>query len=120
MGAVAWITGILLTLGFLASGGMKLTKQAMAVQVADRLHYKNLMQPIGVAEVVGAIGVFIGLLSDGKGLEWLGLLGGLGLLATMIGAVFYHQKAGDPPKEMAPAIVLALLSILYLIAIMAR
>ena len=76
--------------------------------------------PIGAAEVLGAIGVFIGLISDGKSLEWLGFLAGLGLLVTMVGAVLYHLKGGDAPKEAAPAGVLAVLSLLYLIAIMAR
>lgn len=121
MSVLAWVTGILLTVGFLASGVMKVIKHPMQVQSAQRLGYTNLLLPIGVAEILGAIGVFIGLLSDGKGLEWLGFLGGLGLLATMLVAiVFYHRKAGDSPKEMAPAGGLALLSILYLIGIMAR
>lgn len=120
MGVLAWITGILLTLGFLASGVGKLTKQKMATDVAQRLGYTNLLTPIGAAEIAGAVGVFIGLLSDGKGLEWLGLLGGIGLLMTMVGAVIYHLKGGDAPKEAAPAGVLAVLCVLYLIAIMGR
>ncbi len=120
MGVLAWITGILLTFGFLASGGMKLTKQKMAVEVAQRLGYSNLLVPIGAAEVAGAVGVFIGLLSDDKGLEWLGLLGGIGLLITMVGAVIYHLKGGDAPKEAAPAAVLAVLCVVYLAAIMGR
>lgn len=120
MGVLAWITGIIVTLGFLASGGVKLTKQKMAVEIAERLGYTNLMVPIGAAEIAGAVGVFIGLLSDDKGLEWLGLLGGIGLLMTMVGAVIYHIKGGDAPKEAAPAVVLGALCVLYLIAIMAR
>lgn len=120
MGVLAWITGILLTLGFLASGVGKLTRQKMATDVAQRLGYSNLLVPIGAAEILGAVGVFIGLISDGKSLEWLGFLGGLGLLVTMVGAVLYHLKGGDAPKESAPAAVLGLLSLLYLIAIMAR
>jgi len=120
MGVLAWITGILLTLAFAASGGAKLTKQKMAVDVARRLGYTNLLPPIGVAEILGAIGVFIGVLSDGNAREWLGLLGGIGLLTTMVGAVIYHRKGGDAPKEAAPAAVLAVLCVLYLIAIMAR
>lgn len=120
MGVLAWITGVVLTLGFLASGGAKLTKQKMAADVAQRLGYTNLLVPIGAAEIAGAVGVFIGLLSDDKGLEWLGLLGGVGLLVTMVGAVIYHLRGGDAPKEAAPAGVLAVLCVLYLIAIMAR
>ncbi len=120
MGVLAWITGIVLTLGFVASGVMKVTKQGMATSVAHRLGYANLLIPIGAAEIAGAVGVFIGLLSDDKGLEWLGLLGGIGLLLTMVGAVIYHVKGGDPPKEAVPAGVLAVLCVLYLIAIMGR
>lgn len=120
MGVLAWITGVLLSLGFLASGGGKLTKQKMATDVAQRLGYSNLLVPIGAAEVAGAVGVFVGLVSDDKGLEWLGLLGGIGLLVTMVGAVIYHLKGGDAPKEAAPAVVLAVLCVLYLVAIMGR
>ncbi len=99
---------------------MKLTKQKMALEMAERLKYTKLLPLIGGAELVGAVGVFIGLLSDGKGLEFAGLLGGVGLLVTMLGAIVYHRRAGDAPKEMAPAGILAVLSILYLIAIGAR
>jgi uncharacterized membrane protein YidH (DUF202 family) len=116
MGALAWVTGIVLALAFLAAGAMKLTKQAMAVEVADRLKYTNRMMPIGVAEVVGAIGVFLGLLGDD--LEFIGFLAGLGLLALMLGALYYHRRGGDAPKEMAPPAVLAVLAVLYLIGLM--
>jgi hypothetical protein len=116
MGAVAWVTGIVLALAFLASGGMKLMKKPMALAVADRLKYNNLLMPIGAAEVVGGVGAFLGLLSDD--LEFVGLLAGLGLLAITLGAIYYHRKGGDAPKEMAPAAGLAVVSVVYLLGLM--
>lgn len=121
MGAVAWIVGLILTVAFGGSAFAKLTGHPMAVDARKHLGLsEGLQKGIGVAELLGALGVIIGLLSDDRALEWAGLLAGLGLIATMIGAVVYHSRAGDEPKDMAPAIVLGALSVLYLIAIAAR
>lgn len=120
MAVLAWITGIILTLGFLMAGGMKLMGQPMALEMADKLGYTNLRQMIGGAEVLGAIGVFVGILSDDRGLEWAGFLAALGLIALMIGAVVYHLRAGDGPKDFAPAIVLAIVAVLYIVGIGGR
>ena len=65
--------------------------------------------------MLGAVGVFIGVIT--ADLEWIGLLAGFGLIALMIGAVVYHNRAGDPPKEMAPAVMMMGLSVLYIIAL---
>lgn len=115
MTALAWITGVILIVGFAMAGGTKLMGVAMATEMADRLGYTRLLRLIGVAEVVGAIGVLIGLVS--ADLEWLGVLAALGLIATMVGAVVYHQRGGDGPKDSAPAVVLAVLAVLYIIAL---
>jgi hypothetical protein len=120
MAALAWITGVILTVGFLAAGGTKLAGTQMAVDMADKLGYRDKLQAIGAAEVAGAIGVFIGILSEGNDLEWIGLLAALGLIGMMVGAVIHHRRAGDAPKDYAPAIGMAILSVLYIVAISQR
>lgn len=120
MAALAWITGLILTVGFGMAGGMKLIGNDMAIDMANKLGYAKLRQPIGAAEIAGAIGVFIGILSDDDNLEWLGFFAALGLIALMVGAVAYHVRAGDGPKDYAPALVLGVTAILYIVAISQR
>ena len=64
--------------------------------------------------------MFIGIVSDQRNLEWLGFFAAIGLIVLMVGAVDYHRRAGDGSKHLAPAIVMAVLAVLYLIAISQR
>lgn len=118
MVVVEWITAVLLLVGIGMSGLMKVTANKMAVENAERLGFTNLMRPLGGAEVLGAIGVLIGAIS--ADLEWLGVLAAVGIIATMVGAVIYHRRAGDEPKEMAPAAVLLVVAVIYIIALFAN
>lgn len=120
MAALAWITGMILTAGFLAAGGMKLMGTEIAIDAANKLGYANLRQAIGLAEIAGGLGVFIGIVSDRRNLEWLGFFAAIGLIIMMVGAVDYHRRAGDGPKDWAPAVVMAVLAVLYLVAISQR
>ncbi len=115
MVALEWITGVILTLGFLMTGGMKLMGHPMVTEMADKLGFAKLRTLIGGAEVLGAVGVFIGIITDD--LEWLGVLAGVGLIALMVGALSYHQRGGDKPKDMMPAAVMGVLAIVYIIAL---
>ncbi len=117
MEVLEWITAIVLVLGIGMAGVAKLTRQAMMVEGAERLGYSNLLMPIGAAEVLGAIGVLIGAISSD--LEWLGVLAGIGIVALMVGAVMYHHRGGDK-NERFPPIVLAVVAILYIIALFAN
>ncbi|NNC80015.1 MAG: DoxX family protein [Acidimicrobiales bacterium] len=117
MEVLEWITAILLLVGIGMAGITKLTDQDMAVETADRLGYRNIMKPLGGAEVAGAIGVLIGAISSD--LEWLGVLAALGIVGAMLGALVYHQRAGDT-KEMAPPIVMAVVAVLYIVALFAN
>lgn len=118
MTVLEWITAIILAVGFVMSGAMKLSGQKMALEMAEKLGVGNLRMLIGGAEVLGGIGVIIGAaVSD---LEWLGVLAAIGLIALMIGAVVYHQRAGDKPKDMMPAGVMLVLAVVYIIALFAN
>ncbi len=70
--------------------------------------------------MLGAVGVFIGILSDESSFEWVGFLAAIGLIVLMVGAVVYHIRGGDKPKDYAPAIVMGALAVLYIIAIGGR
>lgn len=115
MTALAWITGFLLLIGFGMAGQMKVMKQQMALDVAEHLGFSpSQYQLIGVAEMAGAIGVLIGLLVDS--LSWLGVLAAIGLTVVGLGAIFFHVRAKDSVKDMAPAAMLTVVAILHIIA----
>lgn len=116
MDVVAWITGIILIAGFGMAGLAKITGQPMLMEAATHLGFTaNHFKLIGAAEVAGAAGVLVGLLSED--LEWLGALAALGLAAMGLGAFFFHRKAGDGPKDSGPALVLAAVAVVHVIAL---
>ncbi|MGH1492415.1 MAG: DoxX family protein [Acidimicrobiales bacterium] len=120
MGVLAWIVGLLLAAGFIAAGASKVMGAPMMVQMRDRLGLSDgLLKGIGGLEILGGVGVFIGLLSSGDA-ELLGTAAAIGLIAMMIGAVVYHVRAGDPPKELVGSIMMLVLAILYIILLAAR
>ena len=106
---------------FAMAGMVKVTDHKMAVEVRTRLGVaKGMYQMIGAAELLGAVGLLVGLVRDDKSLEWAGPLAAIGLFATMVGAIFYHNKAKDEPKESIPAAMMAMLCVVYFITIIAR
>lgn len=120
MGVLAWIVGLLLAAGFVAAGAAKVAGAPPMLEMKQKMGLSdNLLKGIGGLEILGGIGVFIGLLSSGDA-ELLGTAAAIGLILMMIGALVYHQRAGDPPKEMAGAIVMLILAVLYIILLGAR
>ena len=115
MVGLEWLSGVILTVMFLVTGGMKLVGHSMTTQMAETLGYAERRVYIGVAEVLGAIGVFIGVITDS--LEWLGIAAGVGLVALMSGALLYHQQIGDEPRDMMPAMAAGTVAIAYVIAL---
>lgn len=116
MTALAWITGLLLLVGFGMSGQMKAMKQQVMLDAAEHLGFsQERFQLIGAAEMAGAIGVVLGLLIDD--LSWLGLLAAIGLVLVGLGALYFHVKAEDSVKDMVPVSALTLVAVLHIIAI---
>jgi uncharacterized membrane protein YphA (DoxX/SURF4 family) len=109
------VGGGFMAFGFMTFGSGKLAGQKMRLdETRDHLGVsEGLWKAIGALEIAGAAGVLIGLL---EALPIIGVLAGLGLVAMMTGAVFYHHKAGDSYKEWIPATVMGAVVILYIIA----
>ena len=65
---------------------------------------------IGVAELAAAAGVLAGL-------RWhvLGLAAAGGMALLLAGALIMHRRAGDHGKEIAPALIILLIAVGYLI-----
>jgi uncharacterized membrane protein YphA (DoxX/SURF4 family) len=66
---------------------------------------------IGVAELAAAIGLLAGL-------AWhpIGLAAAVGMAILLAGALVMHRRAGDSLKQMAPAFVILLVTIAYLLS----
>jgi len=64
---------------------------------------------IGVAELAATVGVLIGL-------RWrpLGMAAAVGMVLLLVGAVITHRRVGDGGKELAPAVVVLLVTLTYL------
>ncbi|MEM8923073.1 MAG: DoxX family protein [Actinomycetota bacterium] len=114
MAVLEWITTALLVLAMGGIGGMKLVGNEEGIKQAVRLGYNRIRIPIGIAEVLAAVGVLAGAaVTD---LEWLGAAAAVGVILMMIGAVGFHLRAGDR-FENIPAVVVTVAAVLYLIAL---
>ena len=119
MDVVAWIVGLIVAAGFGMAGAAKVTGQQAMLDAADHLGFTNQrFQLIGAAEIAGAAGVVIGLISDD--LEGLGIAAAVGLAIVGFGAGVFHRQAGDEPKDMAPALGLGVLAIVFIVAMIGR
>ncbi len=117
MRAVASILSIVIFLAFATSGAQKLIFNTMASQSAEHLGFKKKsFQAVGLAEVLGALGVLIGLdAKHGSLLAWLNVTAATGLLVTMVAATALHFRRGDGVKGATPALALGVVCLIELI-----
>ena len=109
-----WITAGLLALAFLGAGLMKATRPKEALASSGMAYVEDFsdtqIKLIGVAEVLGAIGVVLPKL--------LGIAPALSLIAaaclaiTMVGAVVVHSRRKE---ASTPAVVLGVLALAVLV-----
>jgi uncharacterized membrane protein len=97
-----WVLAVILGLAFLMAGSFKLSGQAEMVQNFEKWGLPvTVMYLIGVAEVLGGIGLFI---------VKMRFLAVLGLMALMIGAIGTHLLNGE--QFVSPLVLLILLGVL--------
>lgn len=107
------ILAALIGVAFFMFGIGKILDVSMMAQAREHLGIdRSLFRIVGALEILGAVGVVVGLHED---LPVIGVLAGVGLIGMTIGATFYHQKAGDSIKEWLPAVVMGSLVIFYII-----
>jgi uncharacterized membrane protein YphA (DoxX/SURF4 family) len=117
MRAVASILSIIIFLAFATTGAQKLIFNTMASQSAEHLGLrKKSFQGIGLLEVLGALGVMVGLAAKhGSVLVLLNEAAAGGLLLVMLGATVVHLRKGDGFKGASPALALGALCLIELI-----
>ena len=69
---------------------------------------------IGLLEVLAVIGLLVGAF-----VPIIGVLAAAGLLMLLGGAVVTHLRNGDGLREIAPAVILGLVSLAYLLLVVA-
>ncbi|EWT01940.1 invasion protein [Intrasporangium oryzae NRRL B-24470] len=67
---------------------------------------------IGLLEVLGVVGLLAGSF-----VPVIGAVAGAGLLMLLAGAVVAHVRNGDGIREMAPAVVLGVLTLSYILLV---
>jgi len=105
------ILSILVGLVALYSASLDFRGDPQIMELMQRLGYRpGFERTLGVIKVLGAVGLFLGIV-----VHFIGVLAALGLTIYMLLAIRAHFRASDPVKEALPAFVLMILSATTLI-----
>jgi uncharacterized membrane protein len=111
-----WIFSILIGLASTMSSMGKFTKMEQTVATLKSVGVKESQIPVlGALELAGALGLLVGI--------WVPLLGqaaSIGLTIYFAGAIVGHSRAGHPFKQIVPATVLLVVSLLTAIFQLSR
>jgi DoxX-like family len=103
----------LLVVAFAALGSAKLEAvPAMRARAAHVGYSVSAYRRIGLLEVLAAFGLLVSAF-----VPLIGALAAAGLLMLLGGAFVVHLRNGDGVREIAPALVLALVTVTYLLLV---
>ena len=104
----------LLVVAFAAAGSAKLAAVPAMRARAEHVGFSvAAYRRIGLLEVLGVLGLLIGAF-----VPIIGALAAAGLLMLLGGALVAHLRNGDGLREMAPALVLGLVTGSYLLLVL--
>lgn len=96
------VLAILLSAMLLMSARGKLTKDEKVVQSLSAANVPlNWFPPLAVIEIIGAVGLIVGIFVGP-----LGVAAAVGVALYFLGAVIAHLRAGDTKGVVAPAPIL--------------
>lgn len=100
-----------LVLAFALAGTAKVAALPAMRSRAEHVGFTiRAYQRIGTLELLAAVGLIVGVVVPG-----IGVLAAAGLLVLLGGAVTVHVRNGDGAREIAPALVLGLATMTYLV-----
>jgi hypothetical protein len=109
----ATILAGLLVVAFAATGSAKLAAvPAMRVKAEHVGFSVAAYRRIGFLEVLGVLGLIVGAF-----VPVIGALAAAGLLILLGGAIVAHLRNGDGIREIAPAVVLGLCALSFLVLV---
>ena len=111
MNLALWIVQVLAAIAFLAAGVPKIILPMPAIR--QRVAWASAVPPwlirfIGVAEVLGAIGLILPAVTGIA--PWLTIAAAVGLIVAMLSAAVFHIRRAEL-AGMAPAVVLLALAL---------
>ncbi len=107
------ILAALLVVAFAAAGSAKLAAVPAMRTKAEHVGFTvTAYRRIGLLEVLGVVGLLVGAF-----VPVIGALAAVGLLMLLGGAVVAHVRSGDGLREIAPAVVLGLVTVSYLLRV---
>ena len=117
MNIVFWILQILVALFFLAGGAMKLTQPVERLSKSKRMEWVNdipvsLLRFIGLAEILGAIGLILPAVTGV--VPWLTPLAATGLALVMLLAAWFHTRRTEYNSVITNVVVLGLAAVVAL------
>ena len=113
--ALTVLAALIILQAVLLGGAKVLQTEPMRERAAHVGFSSEAYSRIGVLELLGAAGIAIGVV-----VHPIGILAAIGLLLLLGGALVAHVRAGDPPKAMIPALVVAGLVVAYLFVLAAH
>ena len=117
MTVVAALLSIALFLAYCSAGAQKLSFNPAMSKAADHMGFsKSGYRRIGLLEVLGGLALLAGCVA--RGTSFLALLNEVAagcLVVLMLLAVVFHLRKGDAVKYFAPALMLAVATLLELI-----
>jgi uncharacterized membrane protein YphA (DoxX/SURF4 family) len=116
MSTISTVLAVILIIVCIASALMDFRKQEKIVASMKKLKVPVERLPLlGVIKIIGAIGVAIGFQN-----VRLGELAGVGLSLYFAIATVTHTRVKDSVKDTAPAFVLFVMSVLYVLTTVAK
>jgi hypothetical protein len=110
------VLAALLVAAFAMAGSAKLAAVPAMRTRAEHVGFSvGAYRRIGALELLGVVGLVVG-----AAFPTVGTLAGLGLLLLLCGAIITHLRNGDGPKEIAPAVVLGVVIVVYLALVIAN
>ena len=103
----------LMVVAFAAAGSAKLAAVPAMRARAEHVGFSvAAYRRIGLLEVLGVLGLLVGAF-----VPIIGALAGAGLLMLLGGACIAHLRNGDGLRELAPAVVLGLVTVSFLLLV---
>jgi hypothetical protein len=107
------ILAALLIIAFAAAGTAKIAAVPAMRARAEHVGFSvAAYRRIGLLEVLAVLGLLVGAF-----IPLVGALAAVGLLMLLGGALVTHLRNGDGPREIAPAVVLGLATLSYLLLV---